>query len=351
MGNTELLGDRLGPEDKQLDATFRAAMRGAELTQRLLAFSRQQPLSPRAIDLGGLVSGMSDLLIRTLGATIEVENRTDPGLWNALADPGQVENAILNLTLNARDAMPDGGKLTIECANSSLDEAYVADNPDALAGDYVLLAVTDTGCGMTAEVKARAFEPFYTTKEVGQGSGLGLSMIYGFAKQSDGHVSIYSEEGKGTAVKLYLPRVETASTTDKARENEALPQGRGEAILVVEDDRDVRDLAVKVLGGLGYRVIDVPDAASAHKVLADGQPVDLVLSDVVLPGGTSGPEFAEQTCATHPGLKVIFMSGYPAEAAKRNNFLGSDKVLLNKPFQRQQLAKAVRDELDRRAAT
>jgi CheY-like chemotaxis protein len=256
-----------------------------------------------------------------------------------------VENALLNLALNARHAMPGGGKLTIECANAVLDETYVADNPEAKAGDYVVLAVSDEGSGMTAEVQAHAFEPFYTTKEVGQGSGLGLSMVYGFVKQSGGHVTIYSEEGQGTTVKLYLPRAEGAARSEGVSRDEDIPQGRSENILVIEDDPDVRDLAVRMLEGLGHGVIDVPDAASAHKVLADGKQVDLVLSDVVLPGGTGGPEFAEEARTTRPDLKIIFMSGYPAEAAKRDGFLGSDKVLLTKPFSRHELAQALRDAL------
>jgi PAS domain S-box-containing protein len=350
MGNTELLQDRLGREGQPLNAVLRAATRGAELTQRLLAFSRRQPLRPQVIDLGRLVSGMSEMLIRTLGETIEVESEADPDLWGALADPGQVENAVLNLALNARDAMSGGGKLTIECANAFLDDAYVAENLEVKAGDYVVLAVSDEGSGMAPEVQAHAFEPFYTTKEVGQGSGLGLSMVYGFAKQSGGHVIIYSEEGHGTTVKLYLPRAGQASKPEEAPASEKVPRGQGEVILVIEDDPDVRNLAVQMLEGLGYRVIDVPDAASAHKVLADGTEVDLVLSDVVLPGGISGPEFAEEARTTYPDLKIIFMSGYPAEAAKRKGFLGSDKVLLNKPFQRLRLAKVLREALDRSSA-
>jgi PAS domain S-box-containing protein len=346
MGNTELLEDRLGSDDKPLNAILRAATRGAELTERLLAFSRQQPLRPQVIDLGELVSGMSGLLTRTLGEAIDIETKAAPGLWDASADPGQVENALLNLALNARDAMPGGGKLTIGCENAHLDKAYAAQNPEVVVGDYAVLAVSDNGTGMSAEVQAHAFEPFYTTKDVGQGSGLGLSMVYGFAKQSGGHASIYSNKGQGTTVKLYLPRAGEAPQSEKAHQDADVPRGRGEVVLVIEDDPDVRDFAVQMLKGLGYRVIEVPDAAKARKLLAEGTQVDLVLSDVVLPGGLSGPEFAEEARTTHPDLKVIFMSGYLAEAAKRNGFLGSDKVLLAKPFQRQQLAKALREALD-----
>ena len=288
---------------------------------------------------------MSEMLARALGETIEIETVVAPDLENALADPGQVENALLNLALNARDAMPRGGKLTIECANVQIDDAYVADNPEAKIGVYVVLAVSDEGSGMTAEVQAHAFEPFFTTKEVGQGSGLGLSMIYGFAKQSGGHVNIYSEAGKGTTVKLYLPRAQETMHVESPNKVEEMPLGRGEVVLVIEDDPDVRALTVRMLEVLNYNVIDAFNAAAAHKVLAKERSVDLVLSDVVLPGGVSGPEFAEEARITHPELKIIYMSGYPAEAAKRNGFLGSGQVLLNKPFEKRELAKAIRDVL------
>lgn len=346
MGNVELLEDRLGSEDKTLRAIFRAAGRGSELTQRLLAYSRRQPLRPQAVDLGALVSGMSELLTRTLGETTDIETSAVPGLWDVWADPGQVENAVLNLALNARDAMAAGGKLTIECDNVCLGAPDGTRNPEAVAGDYVVLAVSDTGSGMSAEVHAQAFEPFYTTKDVGQGSGLGLSMVYGFAKQSDGQVSIYSEPGRGTTVRLYLPRAGEAPIGDIAFPDAELLRGRDEVVLVIEDDPDVRDLAVRMLKDLGYRVIQVPDAAGAREVLAAGRRVDLVISDVVLPGGTSGPEFAAEARARDPGLKVIFMSGYPARAAMRGGFLAADNVLLTKPFRRHQLAKVLREALD-----
>ena len=265
-----------------------ATARGAELTQRLLAYSRLQPLSPQTIDLTDLLGGVSDMMKRTLGETIEIKTVTDPDLWAASADPGQVENALLNLALNARDAMPGGGKLTIECANAVLDEAYLAENDDANPGDFVVLAVSDTGTGMSAAVRARVFEPFFTTKETGEGSGLGLSMVYGFAKQSGGHVDIYSEEGQGTTVKLYLPRAAGTPVVARARAEAGLPRGRGETVLVIEDDPDVRELAVAMLDGLGYRTLDAPLAASARESL-EREKVDLVLSDVVLPGGVSGP--------------------------------------------------------------
>jgi PAS domain S-box-containing protein len=345
QGNAELIAEEIEGLDRLTAPILRASQRGAELTQRLLAFSRRQPLRPQTIDISELVAGMLDLLARTLEETIEIKTAMAPDLWVASADPGQVENALLNLAINARDAMRNGGKLTIECANVRLGATYVARNPEALAGDYVVLAVSDTGTGMSPEVQAHAFEPFFTTKEVGQGSGLGLSMVYGFAKQSGGHVNIYSEVGRGTTVKLYLPRAAGALKAAAAGASDETPRGRGEMVLVIEDDEEVRALAVRMLEDLGYRVVDVPQTAAALEVLAGGEQVDLVLSDVVLPGGTSGPEFAEQVRTRYPELKFVFMSGYPAEAAKRNGFLGSGNVLLNKPFRKQQLADALRETL------
>jgi PAS domain S-box-containing protein len=346
MGNTELLQARLGYDDKLLDAVCRAAARGAELTQRLLAFSRRQPLRPQTVDLEGLVSGLSEMLARTLGETVEIETEAEADLWEVAADAGQVENALLNLAINARDAMPEGGKLSIECANAVVDEAYRATNPEAEVGDYVMLAVSDNGTGMSAAVKAHAFEPFFTTKEVGQGSGLGLSMVYGFVKQSGGQVTIDSELGKGTTVKLYLPRTQGTVTQATPFSEEAVPLGKGQTVLVIEDDEDVRDLAILSVENLGYQAIAAPEAAVAREIFDNGIAIDVVLSDVVLPGGMSGPEFAEELRARASGLPVIFMSGYPAEAAKRDGFLGADKVLLNKPFQLNQLARALRDALD-----
>ncbi len=346
QGNAELLSEEVGRTSPLVQAITRASRRGAELTQRLLAFSRQQTLQPKPTDLPALVASMTDLLQRTLRETIEIETVAREGLALVMADPGQIENALLNLAINARDAMPDGGKLTIECDNAYLDEDYVARNPEAIAGDYVVLAVSDTGSGMSAEVKAHAFEPFFTTKEVGQGSGLGLSMVYGFAKQSGGHVTIYSEEGQGTTVKLYLLPSDVNPQAKEDVPKASTPGGRGETILVIEDDDDVRSMASQTLTRMAYRVYEAADAASARDILNSAERIDLVLSDVVLPGGMSGPEFAGELRQSHASLPIIFMSGYPTEAARRNGFLGSDRVLLNKPFQMERLAKALRDALD-----
>ncbi|MDH3472523.1 MAG: PAS domain S-box protein, partial [Rhodospirillales bacterium] len=346
-GNTELLAGKLGSDDKSIQAILRASDRGAALTQRLLAFSRQQPLRPKPIDLQELAEGMSGLLKRTLGEAVEIETMAEADLWTASADPSQVENALLNLAINARDAMPGGGKLTIACKNCNLDEDYVALKPEADVGDYVVLTVTDTGVGMSAEVQAHAFEPFFTTKAVGQGSGLGLSMIYGFARQSGGYLSICSKEGRGTTVRLYLPRSSEVAKTEEAQPSEEVPRGRGEAILVVEDDANVRTLAVKMLKELGYHVREAADATEAREALAKGGELDLVLSDVILPGGTSGLELAGEARARQPRLKFVFMSGYSPEAGKYNGLLGADKVLLNKPFRRCQLARFLREAIDR----
>lgn len=346
QGNAEFLADQLGTDDAMAQAILRASTRGAELTQRLLAFSRRQPLRPKVIDLTQLVEDMRDLLIRTLGAPIEVKILSSADLSPTLADPGQVENVLLNLAINARDAMPDSGALTIECTNARIDDEYVADNPEAMAGDYVVLAVSDTGTGMSKEVIEHAFEPFFTTKDVGQGSGLGLSMIYGFAKQSGGHVAIYSEVGRGTTVKLYLPRAGQAKPADGSDDGDELPRGQGERLLVIEDDSDVRALTVRTLEELNYRVTDVDTAVAARECLADGEEIDLILSDVVLPGGISGPDFVEAALVFNPRFKVVFMSGYPAAAARRNGLLSSSHTLLTKPFERASLAAAVREALD-----
>ncbi len=346
LGNAEMLVKRGGCDDSLTGPIIHSARLGSELTQRLLAFSHRQPLDPQVVDLGALTSSMSQLLTRTLGETIEIEITVAAGLWSILADPGQVENVLLNLALNARDAMSGVGKLKIVCTNVTIDENTTLEKLQLTAGNYVVLAVSDQGIGMTAEVQTRAFEPFFTTKEVGEGSGLGLSMIYGFAKQSGGHVTIYSEGDIGTTVKLYMPQIEGAPRFGGVNEEEDVPQGHGETILVIEDNSDVGDLVVRMLEDLSYRPILVPLAAEARKVLAGNRSVDLLLSDVVLAGGTSGPEFAEAVRTTNPDLRIIFMSGYAAEATKHHGLVDSDQVLLTKPFQRRVLAKTVWEALN-----
>ena len=346
IGNAEILVEDLGAADPSPKAILRAARRGTELTQRLLAFSRRQPLDPRPVCLSELVGGMSAMLRRTLGETIEIAVASEQNLWPAMVDPGQVENALLNLAINARDAMPGGGRLTVECMNARLDENYQDGNGEATAGDFAVLAVSDTGAGMPQSVLEHAFEPFFTTKEVGQGTGLGLSMIYGFAKQSGGHVAIYSEAGIGTTVKLYLPKAYDAASPCKPEDLADLPRGEGETVLLLEDDNDVRALAVRILEGLDYRVIEAARAEAAERALAGAGRVDLLLSDVVLPGPMNGPDFAWHARETHPGLKVLFMSGYPAEAARRNGFADlRGAPLLKKPLDRRQLAEALQSAL------
>ena len=346
QGSAEFLGDTLD-NNKHLEAIGRAGRRGAELTQRLLAFSRQQPLRPETVDVSASVFGMEQLLKRTLGESIDIAVSTEPGLWQAMADPGQVENSLLNLAINARDAMPGGGSLTIECANVRLDGAYAAAHPEVQPGEYVSISVRDTGAGMPPEILERVFEPFYTTKEVGEGSGLGLSMVYGFAQQSRGYVKMDSQVGVGTTAHLYLPRakVDVAQAAEDAGGVADLPRGQGEIILVLEDDPEVRKLAVGLLNDLGYTVFEAADAHAAEATLSHVGRVDVVLSDIVLPGGVSGPDFVDMVLRQHPGTRALYMSGYTANVAKNNGFLTSGAILLNKPFQRKELAEAVQSVL------
>lgn len=345
QGNAELLAERTANCENLINPIVHAAVRGGELTHGLLAFSRRQPLVPQSVDLVALMDGMLEILRRTLGETIEIGFSASPGLWHAMADPGQLESALLNLAINARDAMPDGGALRITCDNLTLIDAESGDGLELAVGDYVAVGVYDEGCGMTAQVRDRAFEPFFTTKEVRQGSGLGLSMVYGFAKQSGGQVVLDSEVGQGTRVKIYLPRAEPAHESVTVDGTDDVVLGAGELILVIEDDPDVRQLAARSLETMGYRVIAVEDATAARVVLAEGAAVSLLLSDVVLPGGTSGPAFAEELQAIYPSLPVIFMSGYPADEKGRDKLLRPEQVLLNKPFHRSVLAKALAEAL------
>ncbi len=261
-----------------------------------------------------------------------------------MADPGQVENALLNLAINARDAMSGSGRLEITIANRTIGEEFLRENPEAVEGQFVVMSVTDNGTGMSDDVLEHAYEPFFTTKEVGEGSGLGLSMVYGFAKQSGGHVTIQSEEGRGTTVSLYLPMSTDPVISETAQKTSTITDGNGEVILVVEDDDDVRELSVMMLNGLGYRVLAAADATSAHEILERHERIDLVLSDVVLPGGLSGPDFVIEEMVRHPGLRAIFMSGYPNDVVAREALAGA--VILNKPFQLRQMAETVRAALD-----
>src|SRR5581483_8999049 len=308
-------------------------------------------LAPEPVDLGRLAQGMEDLLRRTLGEDIEIELKAAAGLWHARADKGQVESALLNLAINARDAMSAGGKLTIESRNVHLDEDYASANAEVKPGDYILLAVTDTGRGMPPDVAKRAFEPFFTTKSVGKGTGLGLSMVYGFAKQSGGHLKIYTELGHGTTIRLYLPRHlnEAAQTGAQpgAHPAEAAHHSRGEeTILVVEDEAPVRSLVVSQLREFGYQVIEAPDGPSARTILEGDRAIDLLLTDVVMPGGMTGRQLAEIAQELRPGLKTLFSSGYTQHSIAHQGKLEPDVEFLSKPFRRSELARKVREILD-----
>jgi PAS domain S-box-containing protein len=348
-GNLELLANRHvgdGWTRERLDKTLDAVERGAKLASQLLAFGRQQPLRPVVINLAPAIRGMDDLLRRALGEMIEVETVVAGGLWNTLVDIHQLENVILNLAINARDAMPDGGRLTMELANAMLDDSYVAGLPDVPAGQYVMLAVTDTGAGMPPDVAERAFDPFFTTKPEGVGTGLGLSTAYGFVKQSGGHTRIYSEVGHGTTVKIYLPR-----STETAVESPAKPSvgvkllGGTETILVVEDDLKVQSTVVDTLSGLGYSVLKADDAEQALTVLRSGIHVDLLFTDVVMPGSLRSPAMAVQAVQLLPCLKVLFTSGYTQNAIVHGGRLDPGVELLSKPYSREQLAYKVRQML------
>jgi PAS domain S-box-containing protein len=324
-----------------------AASRGAEMTQRMLAFARKQPLQARRIDLNDIVSRTAEMLKRTLGEHIEIDTSAPGGLWAAQADPLQVENAILNLAVNARDAMPKGGRLLIETANVHLDDEYAQTNTEVAPGDYVAVIVTDTGTGMTPEVVEHAFEPYFTTKDVGQGTGLGLSMVYGFAKQSRGHLKIYSEIGHGTSVRLYLPRAAAVGTaaTDVAAPREKSNAHGHESILLVEDDAAVRRVALNVLEGLGYRVKQAPDGRAALLILEAPGEFDLLFTDLVMPNGIGGQELWRRARAMRPGLKALFTTGYSEQFVKACGDAEKGVPVLSKPYRRETLATAIRNAL------
>jgi PAS domain S-box-containing protein len=350
IGNSETLGDRLKarPDLKQLsDTVLGAGERGAELTRRLLAFSRRQVLQPVAIDCQRLIDDMNELLRRTLREDIEIATTHAQGLPRALVDPPQLESAILNLALNAQDAMPMGGHLTIATTDAVLDERYRDEHPEVLPGEYVMVSVTDDGSGMPPDVLERVFEPFYTTKDVGKGSGLGLSMVYGFVKQSNGHVSIYSEPGLGTTVRLYLPTAR-ADVADRIEgpARDATPQRGSELVLVVEDDNFVRGYAVASLESLGYRVMTAHNGRAALERLSNGDKPDILFTDIVMPGGVSGLDLAERAQVLQPGMRVLFASGYPLETLASRGKLNVASMILNKPYRKAELAQRIREALD-----
>lgn len=320
-----------------------AAERCAELIQHLLAFARRQPLQPRNVDINAAVLDIAKLLRPTLGEQIEIETILESGTMLSHIDPSQLANSVLNMAINARDAMPNGGKLLLETSHIVLDEAYAADNVEVRAGPYVMLAVSDTGTGMPAKVRDKAFEPFFTTKEVGKGSGLGLSMVYGFVKQSDGHIKIYSEEGHGTTIKLYLPPARGSAET--ARPVAALASGGGETILVVEDDAMVRNFVITQLHSLGYKTIAAADGRVALAMVEKGEAFDLLFTDVIMPGGITGRQLADEVAKRRPGLKVLYTSGYTDNAIVHHGRLDQGVLLLTKPYRKPQLAEMVRRAL------
>jgi CheY-like chemotaxis protein len=293
----------------RVQSALAGVARGAKLASQLLAFARRQPLEPRVVNPGRVIKGMDEMLRRALGGEVEVETVVAGGLWNSLIDPDQLENAILNLAINARDAMNGAGRLTIEASNASLDDQYVRQHEDLTAGQYVMIAVTDTGAGIPPEILDRVYEPFFTTKAEDKGTGLGLAMVYGFVKQSGGHVKIYSEVGAGTTVKLYFPR-EVATEDALVPTASGAVSGGDETILVVEDDDEVREVVIAMLTELGYRVVKARDAAAGLVVIDSGIPIDLVFTDVMMPGPLRSPELARKAKERLPNVAVLFTSGY-----------------------------------------
>jgi signal transduction histidine kinase/CheY-like chemotaxis protein len=337
---------RVDELDRYINAAQGASRRAAALTHRLLAFSRRQTLDPKPTDVNRLVAGMEDLIRRTVGPRIDVEVVGAGGLWPTMIDPNQLENALLNLCLNARDAMPDGGRITIETGNKWLDER-AARQRDLEPGQYLSLCVTDTGCGMTPEVQARAFDPFYTTKPLGEGTGLGLSMIYGFARQSGGQVRIYSEIGQGTTMCLYLPRHYGEAETVPDHSVTAIETVRGDArtVLVVDDEPTIRMLVVEVLEELGHRALEAGDGAAALRALGSGATIDLLVTDVGLPGQMNGRQVADAAILQRPDLKILFITGYAENAVIGNGRLEPNMALVTKPFAMDVLANRIRELL------
>jgi two-component system NtrC family sensor kinase len=349
LGNIDMAARRIGDDNPRiqrlLDSAHQASERAATLVQRLLTFSRQHPQEVKSVDINRLVQSMSELLRRTIGETITVESVLAGGLWKVAVDVNQLENAIINLAVNARDAMPNGGRLTVETSNSYLDDAYVGDNTEGLsAGQYVMLAVTDSGTGMSRTVIERAFEPFFTTKPTGMGTGLGLSMVYGFVKQSNGHIKIDSEEGHGTTVRIYLPQASgAAASAGLPRSTD--PEGGRKAILVVEDDNLVRTFVVGQIKSLGYHTLTAVDAAEALAVIDSPDGIDLLFTDMIMPGPMNGRQLADAALQRRPSLKVLFTSGYSNEVIIHHGHLDAGVLLLSKPYRKSDLARMIRAAL------
>ena len=348
-GNLQLLAKDIAGNDRaerRVSNALAGVSRGSKLASQLLAFGRRAALEPKVVNIGRFVSGVDEMLRRAIGEGVEIETIIAGGLWNTFIDPAQIENALLNLSLNARDAMDGTGKLTIEAGNAVLDDEYVR-NHDITAGQYVMLAVTDTGSGMSPEIMAQVFEPFFSTKPEGKGTGLGLSMVYGFVKQSGGHIRIYSEVGSGTTIKLYLPRAHQSE--DVLVPLSAAPiSGGPETILVAEDDAEVRSTVVETLKELGYRVLTANDAASALAVIESGVTIDLLFTDVVMPGTLKSPELARKAKERLPGVAVLFTSGYTENAIVHGGRLDVGVELLSKPYSREMLARKVRQAMTKK---
>ncbi|GEP12170.1 hybrid sensor histidine kinase/response regulator [Methylobacterium gnaphalii] len=350
-GNLHLLGRDVAGNPRaemRVQNALAGVARGAKLASQLLAFARRQPLEPRVVNFGRVIKGMDEMLRRALGGEVEVETVVAGGLWNSLIDPDQLENAILNLAINARDAMNGAGRLTIEASNASLDDEYVRQHEDLNAGQYVMIAVTDTGAGIPPEILDRVYEPFFTTKAEDKGTGLGLAMVYGFVKQSGGHVKIYSEVGAGTTVKLYFPR-EVAAEDAVVTTASGPVRGGDETILVVEDDDEVREVVIGMLTELGYRVVKAKDAAAGLVVIDSGIPIDLVFTDVMMPGPLRSPELARKARERLPNVAVLFTSGYTQNAIVHGGRLDPGVELLAKPYTRDALARKIRHVLANQA--
>ena len=351
IANLELAADHAGSVPalrEMLQDTLEAALRGANLTQQLLAYSRRQPLAPRVLDIGRLLADLASLLRRTLGKKIQIRICAPQDLWQACVDPSQISAALVNLAVNARDAMPRGGTLTIEASNVTLDRADAEWHAEVVPGAYVRIAVSDTGTGMSRDVLERAHEPFFTTKPVGNGTGLGLSMVHGFVHQSNGHIGVLSEPGRGTTIELHIPATAVATAGDGPAEvGQTMPlASRGEVILIAEDDPAVRKFVVSQVTSLGYAAIAAKDGAAACRVLARAKRVDLLLTDVVLPNGMSGPALARAARARRPDLRLLYMSGYPRGAVPNVDEMDAADHLLAKPFRKAELARELRRVLD-----
>jgi PAS domain S-box-containing protein len=349
-GTIGILGDAVA-DRPQLAAVAKlieeAADRGADLTKHLLAFARKQPLQPREVDVNTLIVEAEKLLRPTLGEHVEIDSLLEEDAWPALVDPAQLTSAILNLALNARDAMPTGGKLALETNNTYLDESYASQHNEVTAGQYVMIAVSDTGSGISAKNLERVFDPFFTTKEIGKGTGLGLSMVFGFVKQSNGHVKIYSEEGHGTTVKIYLPRATGLHQTDAELQVSSHIEGGHEVVLIVEDDALVRKYVVTQIQSLGYITLEAGNAAEALKIIDTADTIDLLFTDVIMPGSMNGRQLVDEALKRRPSLKTLYTSGYTENAIVHHGRLDSGVLLLAKPYRKSDLARMIRKALGR----